>query len=280
MAARADGAAGLVEGRHPEHGLQRVPRRPARGPEARDRLLRGARRMQAEGAPLTVYTTEHAHSSIAKAVALAGFGLDNLRSVGVDPVTYAMRPEALASVLEADVAVGRRPAAVVVNIGTTGTTAVDPLAEIVPLARRYGMWVHVDAAMAGSALLLPEMRWLIEGVEGADSLSWNPHKWLGTVLDCSLLYVADPGHLIRVMSTNPSYLRSAVDGPERLDRCLHRQSGVERLQCDQGRSAIVRAHLDPRFEGTENPGQRHQPRSDQYSGVGRLGTNSGYRRSV
>jgi len=168
--------------------------------------------LQAESAPLTVYTTEHAHSSIAKAVALAGYGRDNLRLVGVDPVSYAMRPEALASALEADVAAGRRPAAVVVNVGTTGTTAVDPLAQIVPLARRYGMWLHVDAAMAGSALLLPEMRWMVDGVEGADSLTWNPHKWLGTVLDCSLLYVADPGHLIRVMSTNPSYLRSAVDG--------------------------------------------------------------------
>ena len=168
--------------------------------------------LQAEGAPLTVYTTEHAHSSVPKAVALAGFGRDNLRLVEVNPVTYAMRPEALAAALEADVAAGLRPAAVVVNVGTTGTTAVDPLAEIVPLARRYGMWVHVDAAMAGSALLLPEMRWLIDGVEGADSLTWNPHKWLGTVLDCSLLYVADPAHLIRVMSTNPSYLRSAVDG--------------------------------------------------------------------
>jgi len=168
--------------------------------------------LQAQSAPLTVYTTEQAHSSVAKAVALAGFGRDNLRFAAVDPVTYAMRPEALAEVLEADVAAGRRPAAVVVNVGTTGTTAVDPLAQIVPIARRYGMWVHVDAAMAGSALLLPEMRWLIDGVAGADSLSWNPHKWLGTVLDCSLLYVADPGHLIRVMSTNPSYLRSAVDG--------------------------------------------------------------------
>jgi aromatic-L-amino-acid/L-tryptophan decarboxylase len=167
--------------------------------------------MQAEGAPLTVYTTAHAHSSIPKAVALAGFGQDNLRLVEVDPVTYAMRPEALASALEADVAAGRRPAAVVVSVGTTGTTAVDPLAQIIPLARRYGIWVHVDAAMSGSALLLPEMRWLVHGVEGADSLTWNPHKWLGTVLDCSLLYVADPDHLIRVMSTNPSYLRSAVD---------------------------------------------------------------------
>src|ERR1700757_4540583 len=110
--------------------------------------------LQAESAPLTVYTTEHAHSSIPKAAALAGYGLDNLRLVGVDPVTYAMRPEALAAALEADVTAGRRPAAVVGHVGTTGTTAVEPVAQIAPLARRYGTWVHVDAAMAGSALLL------------------------------------------------------------------------------------------------------------------------------
>jgi aromatic-L-amino-acid/L-tryptophan decarboxylase len=168
--------------------------------------------LQAEPAPLTVYTTEHAHSSIAKAVALAGYGKDNLRFADVDPVSYAMRPESLADLVAADAAAGRRPAAVVVNVGTTGTTAVDPLADIIPIAREHGMWIHVDAAMAGSALLLPEMRWLVDGVEGADSLAWNPHKWMGTVLDCSLLYVADPAHLIRVMSTNPSYLRSSVDG--------------------------------------------------------------------
>ena len=111
--------------------------------------------LQAESAPLTVYTTEQAHSSIAKAVALVGFGRDNLRFAGVDPVTYAMRPQALAALLEADVANGRRLSAVVVNVGTTGTTAVDPLAQIVPLARQYGMWVHVDAAMAGVAAAAP-----------------------------------------------------------------------------------------------------------------------------
>src|ERR1700722_17360168 len=108
--------------------------------------------LQAEPAPLTVYTTEHAHSSIAKAVALAGYGKENLRFAGADPVTYAMRPGPLAELLAADVAAGRHPAAVVVNVGTTGTTAVDPLAEIIPIAREYGMWVHVDAAMAGSGL--------------------------------------------------------------------------------------------------------------------------------
>jgi aromatic-L-amino-acid decarboxylase len=185
--------------------------------------------LQDEPAPLTVYTTAHAHSSVPKAVLLAGYGRDNLRIVDVDPTTYAMRPDALAAAVTADIAAGRRPAAVVVNVGTTGTTAVDPLAQILPIAREHGMWVHVDAAMAGSALLLPEMRWLVDGIDGvpaapghqdaehtpvagADSLSWNPHKWLGTILDTSLLYVRDPQHLVRVMSTNPSYLRSAVDG--------------------------------------------------------------------
>lgn len=88
---------------------------------------------------------------------------------------------------------------------------MDPVAEIVRIARSHGAWVHVDAAMAGSAMLLPEMRHLFAGVDEADSLVWNPHKWLGTILDCSLLYVRDVDHLIRCMSTTPSYLRSAVD---------------------------------------------------------------------
>lgn len=167
--------------------------------------------LQAEPAPLVVYTSPHAHSSVAKAALLAGFGRDNLRTVDVDD-RYAMRPDALAAAMAADVAAGRRPAAVVAAVGTTGTTAVDPVAAVVEVARAHGAWVHVDAAMAGSALLLPECRHLVDGVEGADSLSWNPHKWLGTVLDCALLYVRDVEHLVRVMSTDPSYLRSAVDG--------------------------------------------------------------------
>ncbi len=174
--------------------------------------------LQGQAEALVVYTSPHAHSSVAKAAGLAGFGLENLRLVEVDPVTYAMRPDALAAAMDADRAAGRRPAAVVVSIGTTGTTAVDPLAEILPVAKRHDAWVHIDAAMAGSALLLPEMRHLVAGIDGAgdvpgaDSLGWNPHKWMGTILDCSLLYVRDPEHLVRVMSTNPSYLRSAVDG--------------------------------------------------------------------
>lgn len=173
-------------------------------------LSRGG--LQAEPYPYTVYTSPQAHSSVAKAALLAGFGAGNLRSVAVDPVTYAMRPDALAAIMAEDVGAGRRPAAVVVSIGTTGTTAIDPLAEIVPIAAEHGAWIHVDAAMAGSALLLPERRWMIDGIGGADSLCWNPHKWMGTILDCSLMYVRSPDELVSVMSTNPSYLSSRVDG--------------------------------------------------------------------
>lgn len=161
--------------------------------------------------PLVAYTSPQAHSSVPKAVLLAGFGRENLRFVDVDPVTYAMRPEALREAMAADVAAGRRPAVVVAAVGTTGTTAMDPVGPIVDVAREFGAWVHVDAAMAGAAMLLPEMRHLFDGVEGADSLGWNPHKWMGTILDCSLLYVRDVEHLIACMSTTPAYLSSAAD---------------------------------------------------------------------
>lgn len=160
---------------------------------------------------LVVYSSPHAHSSVTKAALLAGFGQRYVRFVDVDPVTYALRPDALAAAMAADVAAGHQPAAVVASVGTTGTNAFDPLAEVVAVAQQHGAWVHVDAAMAGAAMLLEEQRWRFAGIEGADSLSWNPHKWMGTILDCSLFYVRDPQHLIRVMSTNPSYLRSAVD---------------------------------------------------------------------
>jgi aromatic-L-amino-acid decarboxylase len=168
--------------------------------------------LQAESAPLVVYASTQAHSSVSKAVLLAGFGRDNLRLVPVDPVTLAMDTDALRQVMAQDVAAGRRPAAVVASLGTTGTTAFDSVEAIVPIAAEHGAWVHVDAAMAGAAMMLPECRPLFAGVEGADSFGWNPHKWMGTILDCSLLYVRDVQMLVRVLSTNPSYLRSASDG--------------------------------------------------------------------
>ncbi|MGF1663613.1 MAG: pyridoxal phosphate-dependent decarboxylase family protein [Kineosporiaceae bacterium] len=163
--------------------------------------------------PLVVYASREAHSSVDKAVVLAGFGAGNLRHVPVDPLTLAMDAEALAAAMASDAAAGRVPAAVVATVGTTATTAVDPVPAVVRVAARHGAWVHVDAAMAGSALLLPERRGdLGDGLDGADSLCWNPHKWLGTILDCSLLYVRDPDALVRFLATDPSYLQSAVDG--------------------------------------------------------------------
>jgi aromatic-L-amino-acid decarboxylase len=167
--------------------------------------------LQAQDQPLVVYTTAEAHSSVAKAALLAGFGNDNLRLVEMDPTDRSMQAHSLASAIESDIAAGRKPAAVVASVGSTGITAFDPVADIAKLTARHDIWLHVDAAMAGSAMLLPEYRHLWHGVEAADSISWNPHKWMGTILDCSLLYLRDVQHLVRVMSTNPSYLRSTVD---------------------------------------------------------------------
>jgi aromatic-L-amino-acid decarboxylase len=167
--------------------------------------------LQAEPRPLVVYTSGQAHSSVAKAALLAGFGRDNVAIVPHD-AAYAMRPDALAEAIGRDIAAGKRPCAVVATTGTTATTAIDPVAAIAGVAGERGLWLHVDAAMAGSAMILPECRWMWEGVEAADSLVLNAHKWLGAAFDCSLYYVRDAEHLVRVMSTDPSYLRSAADG--------------------------------------------------------------------
>jgi len=168
--------------------------------------------LQAEPAPLVVYTSAEAHSSVAKAALLAGYGADNLRFVPVLRPGRQMDVGALEALLATDVAAGRRPAAIVASSGTTATTAFDPLAEVCELADQYGASVHVDAAMAGSAMLLDEMRGLFAGIESASSLCWNPHKWLGSVLETSLFYVRDPSLLVSVMATGPSYLVSAQDG--------------------------------------------------------------------
>jgi aromatic-L-amino-acid decarboxylase len=166
--------------------------------------------LQAEEKPLVVYVSAHSHSSVDKAALLAGFGRANVRTVPTDE-RYAMRPETLAAAIQEDIAGRRKPCAVVATIGTTTTTAFDPLEAIGAVAYEHSLWLHVDAAMAGSAMVLPECRHLWQGIETADSLVWNAHKWLGAAFDCSLYYVRDPQHLVRVMSTNPSYLQSAVD---------------------------------------------------------------------
>jgi aromatic-L-amino-acid decarboxylase len=167
--------------------------------------------LQEQPVPLVVYTSAHAHSSIAKAVLLAGYGLHNLRSIGAD-AAQALRTDLLSEAIEADLVAGLKPACVVATVGTTTTTAVDPLSRIAELARHYRIWLHVDAAMAGSAMILPEFRALWHGIESADSLVVNPHKWLGAAFDCSTYFVRDAECLTRVMSTNPSYLRTATDG--------------------------------------------------------------------
>ena len=171
-------------------------------------LARGG--LQSEERPLVVYASAHGHSSVEKAALLAGFGRANMHLVDTDQA-YAMRPQALAAAVQKDLAAGRKPCAVVATTGTTATTAIDPIEPIAAVARAHGLWLHVDCAMAGSAMILPECRALWHGIEGADSLVLNAHKWLGAAFDCSLYYVRDPQHLLRVMSTNPSFLRSAVD---------------------------------------------------------------------
>ena len=167
--------------------------------------------LQAEASPLTVYISAQSHSSVEKAALLAGFGREHVRIVPHDP-EYAMRADVLDTMVTTDRANGFQPCVVVATCGTTTSTAFDPLEAIAAVARRHGLWMHVDAAMAGSAMILPECRSLWEGVEQADSLIVNAHKWLGAVFDCTLYFVRDPEHLVRVMSTNPSYLQTAADG--------------------------------------------------------------------
>jgi aromatic-L-amino-acid decarboxylase len=167
--------------------------------------------MQHGGAPLVVYTSCEAHSSIEKAALLAGFGREHVRKVAVD-AARAMDAAALAAAMRADAAAGLRPCAVVATTGTTATTAMDPIAACADAADAHGAWLHVDAAMAGSAMLLPECRPLWHGVERADSIVVNPHKWLGAAFDCSVFWVRDDELLVRALSTNPSYLRTEADG--------------------------------------------------------------------
>jgi aromatic-L-amino-acid decarboxylase len=206
-------------------------------------LTRGG--LQAETQPLAVYVSGHSHSSVEKAALLAGYGRANVRIVRHDD-SNAMRPDALRELIDCDMERGVKPCAVVATTGTTTATAFDPVGAIAEIARQRGIWLHVDAAMAGSAMILPECRHLWDGIEGADSLVLNPHKWLGAAFDCSLYYVRDPQHLVRVMSTNPSYLRSAADDRVKNLRdwgiplgrrfralklwCLIREQGVAGLQ--------------------------------------------------
>jgi aromatic-L-amino-acid decarboxylase len=157
-----------------------------------------------------VYTSVHGHSSIDKAARIAGLGSENVRQIEADPDTHAMLPGALRAAIEADRAAGAVPAIVVATIGTTSTTAIDPLPEIGAITREYGLWLHVDAAYAGAAAICPELRWTHEGIELADSYAFDPHKWLLTGFDCDAFWIADRAELIQALSILPEYLRNAA----------------------------------------------------------------------
>ena len=164
----------------------------------------------AGGPRLTVYASREAHSSVDKAVKLAGYGLDHLRHIPTD-AAFAMKTDALERSIAADRAAGLMPACVVASIGTTSSTAIDPLSDIAAICRRERLWLHVDAAYAGTAALVPELRAPFAGVEHADSFVFNPHKWMLTNFDCTAYFVRDTGALLRTFQASPEYLRTTHD---------------------------------------------------------------------
>jgi aromatic-L-amino-acid/L-tryptophan decarboxylase len=178
---------------------------------ARERVLGGAgnRAGLAGAAEVVVYATAQSHSSIEKAVRIAGIGSDHLRLVPTD-ASYAMRPDALDAMVSEDLAAGRVPTIVIASVGTTSSMAVDPVSAIAEITQRHGIWLHVDAAMAGIAALCPELRWVNDGLEHADSYATNPHKWMGVNFDCDTFWVADRTALLAALSILPEYLRTAA----------------------------------------------------------------------
>jgi aromatic-L-amino-acid decarboxylase len=218
--------------------------------------------------PLTVYASDQAHSSIDKSAIVLGVGQENVRRIESDD-EFRMSVPALAQAIAADRAVGRLPMAVVATVGTTSTTSIDPVPAIADLCAREGIWLHVDAAYAGSAAICPELRAAMPGLERADSLVVNPHKWLFTPVDCSVLYVRDPALLRAAFSLVPEYLRTSeeevtnlMDYGFQLGRRFRalklwmviRSFGVEGLRerirwhCELARELAARIEADPGFE--------------------------------
>lgn len=159
----------------------------------------------------TVYCSTETHSSVEKGVKIAGIGKENLTKISTDD-DQAMNPEVLETAIKTDIANGKKPICVVAALGTTSTTAVDPLKEIAAICKKYNCWLHVDAAYAGSALILPEYRWMIEGIEDVDSFVFNPHKWLFVNFDCTAYYVKDKEALLRTFEILPEYLKTGSRG--------------------------------------------------------------------
>jgi aromatic-L-amino-acid decarboxylase len=202
--------------------------------------------------PLTVYASEEAHSSVDKGVRIAGFGKKNFRRIPTDE-RFALVPAKLEEAIVRDREAGLIPACVVATAGTTSSGAVDPVRAIGEICRRHGVWLHVDAAWAGTAALLPDMRWVLDGVELADSLVFNPHKWMVTNFDCSAYFVRDPAALVRTFEIHPEYLKTGVDAKVKNYRDWGIQLGrrfralklwfVVRSYGVEGLQAMVREHI-------------------------------------
>lgn len=158
----------------------------------------------------TVYCSTEAHSSIEKAVKIAGIGSDNLRKIPVDK-NFSLRPELLEQRIQEDISKGLQPLCIVGALGTTGSTAIDPLEEIGKIAKKYNIWYHIDGAMVGSALILPEFKYLVNGINFADTFVFNPHKWLFTNFDCSIYFVKNKDLLLQTFQITPAYLQTDVD---------------------------------------------------------------------
>jgi len=157
-----------------------------------------------------IYASEQIHSSIEKDVKIAGFGRENLVYIPTDEA-FALRTEALRTAIEADLAAGLQPLCVVAALGTTSSTAIDPLAAIAALCQSYQLWLHVDAAYAGTATILPEYRWMLEGLAQADSYVFNPHKWMMVNFDCTAYFVKEKEWLLRTFEILPEYLKTKAD---------------------------------------------------------------------
>jgi len=159
---------------------------------------------------LRIYNSREAHSSIVKGAKIAGFGQENVVLVETDS-NFAMDTTNLEAKISDDIAAGLQPCCVVATVGTTSSTSIDPVHSIAPLAKKFGLWLHIDAALAGTAAILPNMRWILKGCEEADSLVFNPHKWLFTNFDCSAFFVKDSHHLQKTLAINPEYLKTSQD---------------------------------------------------------------------
>jgi len=174
---------------------------------ARERATRFASNRKGCDGRLVAYCSTQTHSSVEKAVKIAGMGSDNLRAIPVD-ANFALRPDELERRIAADIQAGLIPCFVCATVGTTSSNAIDPVREIARICREHKLWLHVDAAMSGTAALCPEFRFIHDGVEFADSYTFNPHKWMFTNFDCNCFYVADRNHLIQTLSILPEYLRN------------------------------------------------------------------------